>query len=443
MTRSILCSLLATVCINSGMAGTADLSVNLPPFSGTIAADSAVVLAPGVDSNTLFTALKPGATQYLVTVSGATNIAAGQVAAGTNALAKTIPGTVNAVVGGILATSVFGSASASLATNAFRMVPANDPQGLTNWWFVDGTNEVHWSVATDTNTLVVTDAGGCNPYALGTFYYPDWTNNNGWRFWPAPVYAELHDPTEGWIYGNGVIPGVLNGGGEDTPGSVYVSYGAITNVTTNATTAYVDAAVSTKATPLDATNAALAVVAPYTAGATLGATALQPGATNGFTSIVYSNPAAFASAGALGAYAPTGTVNAIAATQAVVVANQTIVTNTIALNSNHWNAAYAYTSVAPTQGCTLVTGTNCTITGATIFYAVTNTGPWTLSCSPSNVQQWCYSIRAMSNTNLPTLSGGNLYWGNTNEVTVTGPSMRYVLAWSTNGVVCIRLGNEL
>ena len=178
MTRSILCSLLATVCINSGMAGTADLSVNLPPFSGTIAADSAVVLAPGVDSNTLFTALKPGATQYLVTVSGATNIAAGQVAAGTNALAKTIPGTVNAVVGGILATSVFGSASANLATNAFRLVPANDPQGLTNWWFVDGTNEVHWSNGLDYGKATVTDAGGCNPDALGTFYYPDWINTN-------------------------------------------------------------------------------------------------------------------------------------------------------------------------------------------------------------------------------------------------------------------------
>ena len=206
-------------------------------------------------------------------------------AAGSNyawAVAGSAYQSATGAVPGIVSNMGLAVSSTVLATNAFRMVPANDPQGLTNWWFVDGTNEVHWSVATDTNTLVVTDAGGCNPYALGTFYYPDWTNNNGWRFWPDPVYAELHDPTEGWIYGNGVIPGVLNGGGEDTPGSVYVSYGAITNVTTNATTAYVDAATASKLTPLDATNAALAVVAPYTNGATLGATALQPAATNGF-----------------------------------------------------------------------------------------------------------------------------------------------------------------
>ena len=217
-------------------------------------------------------------------------------AAGSNyawAVAGSAYQSATGAVPGIVSNMGLSAQSTILATNAFRMVPQNDPQGLTNWWCVDGTNEVHWSVAyvADTSTLIVTDAGGSNPNAWGRIEpVNNATNINGWiyYFFVPPV---ISDPGNNEAYlapeENPSIPGVWRGSGPDIArGSVFVSYdvSVTTNVTTNATTAYVYAAVAGKASPLDTTNAALAVVQPYVAGATLGATALQPGATNGLAS---------------------------------------------------------------------------------------------------------------------------------------------------------------
>jgi len=203
-------------------------------------------------------------------------------AAGSNyawAVAGSAYQSATGAVPGIVSNMGLSAQSTLLATNAFRMVPANDPQGITNWSVKVGADTISYAVmvGADSNAIVVTDAGGSNPGVWGRHVAFD--SYDPWQWRPG---VQIDDPVDSaWGYQENGYPGVWYGNGPSATGSVYVSYAATTNVTTNATTAYVDAATAGKATPLDATNAALAVAAPYTNGATLGATALQPAATNG------------------------------------------------------------------------------------------------------------------------------------------------------------------
>lgn len=121
---------------------------------------------------------------------------------------------------------VVAQAEAAVASSGYLTNNAS-MQGL---YYTFQTN----GVMNNTSLLVVTDAGGGNPDALGNYTFDGatlWTNVLRWN-WDGIVSLNSTNMTDTY---DGTLPYPVTalGSGGDCPGSVLISYGTMTIVVTN------------------------------------------------------------------------------------------------------------------------------------------------------------------------------------------------------------------